>query len=213
MSDELESIKVEETHRRGVMRRLRDYLLSGLIVLGPAALSLWVLVQVFNWLDGLLGQYLRLRWFEYRRIPGLGFVAMLVVLLVTGWLASVLAGVALVRAWERVLARIPLFRVIYNPARQLGEALLAGKRNVFQEVVLVPGPHPGVWVIGFVTGPLPVSVAGGTGGDLVGVFIPKTPNPTSGFYELVPRAQLVPLDITVEQGLKMVISGGVVRPA
>ncbi len=213
MSDELGAIKVAKAERRGLVRRLRDYLLSGLIVLGPAALSIWVLVQVFNWLDGLLGQYLRFRWFEYRRIPGLGFVAMLLVLLLTGWLASLLAGLALVRAWERVLARIPLFRVIYNPARQLGEALLAGTRTVFQEVVLVPWPHPGVWVIGFVTGPLPASVARGTGGDLVGVFIPKTPNPTSGFYELVPRAQLVPLSITVEQGLKMVISGGVVRPA
>jgi uncharacterized membrane protein len=211
VSEGFEPLK-ESGRRRGLVSRLRDYLVSGLLVLGPAALSIWVLVKGFTWLDGLLGQYLRFPWFEYRRIPGLGFVAVLVALLAAGWVAHLIAGLAVVRAWERLLARIPLFRVIYNPAKQLGEALLSGKRGVFQEVVLVSWPHPGAWVIGFVTGTPPRRISEAAGCDLVGVFVPKTPNPTSGFYQLVPRERLVPLDLTVEQGLQMVVSGGMVQP-
>jgi uncharacterized membrane protein len=207
-----EPIKGGGERRRGAMALVRDYLVSGLLVLGPGALSLWVLVKGFSWLDGLLGQYLRFSWLEYRRIPGLGFVAMLLVLLLSGWVAHMLAGFAVVRAWERVLARIPLFRIVYNPAKQLGEALLSGKRSVFQQVVLVSWPYPGVWVIGFVTGTPPQKFSDAAGRELVGVFVPKTPNPTSGFYQLIPREQLVPLDLTVEQGIQMVVSGGMVQP-
>jgi uncharacterized membrane protein len=202
----------DDGRRTGVLGQLRDYLLSGLIVIGPTALSLWVLVKLFNWLDGLLGEYLRFHWFEYRRIPGLGFVAMVLVLLLTGWLAHVFAGFAVVRTWDRLLARIPLFRLIYTPVKRLGEALLGGKRNVFERVVLVQWPHPGVWVMGFVTGTPPQTVSDSAGCELLSVFVPKTPNPTSGFYQLVPRDSVVPLDLTVEQGIQMVVSGGVVGP-
>jgi uncharacterized membrane protein len=206
------TIHGDDGGRPSLWRRLRVYLLSGLLVLGPTALSLWVLVKVFYWIDGLLGNYLRLPWFDYHRIPGFGFIAMLVVLLVTGWLAHLLAGVTVMKAWDRALARLPLFRVIYNPAKQLGEALLSGKRTVFHQVVLVQWPHPGTWAIGFVTAKPPQALSEKVGAELVSVFVPSTPNPTTGFYHLISRERIVPVDLTVEQGIQMIVSGGVVRP-
>ena len=203
---------VMEDERPGFWARLRDYLLGGLLVLGPTALSLFVLWRLFLWMDGLLGEYLRFSWFEYRRIPGLGVVAMLLLLLISGWLASLFAGVTLMRAGDRALARLPLFRWIYKPARQLGEAFLSERRTVFQQVVLVQWPHPGTWAIGFVTSTPPRALSEAVGGELLSVFMPNTPNPTTGRYQLVPRSAVVPVDLTVEQGMRMIVSGGVVNP-
>jgi uncharacterized membrane protein len=197
----------------GFWARIRAYLLGGLLVLGPTALSVWVLWRVFVWIDGLLGKYLRFSWVEYRQIPGLGLVAMLLLLIFSGWLASLFAGYTLVRAWDRALGRLPLFRVIYNPAKQIGEAFLApGKRSVFHQVVLVQWPHPGLWAIAFLTAPPPRALAGKLDGDWVGVFVASTPNPTAGHYQLVARDRVIFVDLTVEQALQMIVSGGVVRP-
>jgi uncharacterized membrane protein len=192
--------------------RFRMYLFSGLLVLGPTAVTLWVLVQLLVWMDGILGEILRFPWFEYRRIPGLGFIVMLGLLLLTGWLTHRYASESVLRTWERVLLRIPFFRVIYSSAKQLGEALLTEKRTVFRQVVLVRWPHPDLWAIGLVTAPPPKVLSEKAGEGLVSVFVPSTPNPTTGFYHLVPADRVIPIDLTVEQGLQMVVSGGVIRP-
>jgi uncharacterized membrane protein len=192
--------------------KFRAYLFSGLLVLGPTAVTLWVLVQLLIWMDGILGEMLRFPWFEYRRIPGLGFVVMLGLLLLSGWLTHRYAGESVLRTWERVLLRIPFFRVIYSSAKQLGEALLTEKRSVFRQVVLVRWPHPDLWAIGLVTASPPKVLSEKAGEGLVSVFVPSTPNPTTGFYHLVPADRVIPIDLTVEQGLQMVVSGGVIRP-
>jgi uncharacterized membrane protein len=181
-------------------------------VLGPTAVTLWVLVQLLFWMDGLLGEVLRFPWFEYRRIPGLGFVVTLGLLLLVGWIAHRFAGESVLRTWEKVFLRIPFFRVIYSSAKQLGEALLTEKRSVFKQVVLVRWPHPDLWAIGLVTATPPKVLSEKAGEGLVSVFIPSTPNPTTGFYQLVPANRVIPIDLTVEQGLQMVVSGGVIRP-
>jgi uncharacterized membrane protein len=199
--------------RLGAWASLRAYLLGGLLVLGPTALSIWILVRIFYWVDGLLGEYLRFPWFEYRRMPGLGLVAMILLLVTVGWIAHLLAGVAVVKAWDRALARVPLFRFVYTPAKRLGEAFLSGRRDAFRQVVLLPWPHSGTWAIGFVTGVPPRAFSDRVGDELVSVFVPHTPNPTSGHYQMVPRGHLVPLDLTIEQGIQMVASGGLVRPS
>lgn len=198
--------------RRGFLARVRAYLLSGLLVLGPMALSIWVLVRVFRWLDGILGEYLRLPWLDYRRIPGLGFVAILLLLLVTGWLAHLLAGMTIMKAWDRALARLPFFRMIYNPAKQLGDAVLSQKSDLFRRVVLVQWPHPGMWRIGFVTAPPPRSLSERVGAELVSVFVANTPNPTTGVYHLVPIENVVHVNLTVEQAMNILVSGGAVMP-
>jgi uncharacterized membrane protein len=201
-----------ESDRPGFWARLRAYLLGGLLVIGPSALSIWVLWRGFIWLDGLIGQYLRFPWLEYRRIPGLGLIAILLLLVIAGWLASLFAGATLARAGERALARVPLFRTIYKPAKQLGEAFLTERRTVFQQVVLVQWPHPGMWAIGFVTTPPPRLLSEAVGTELLSVFMPGTPNPATGRFQLVPRDATVPVDLTVEQGMRMIVSGGVVNP-
>ena len=205
-------LTIEEQEPLGFWGRVRAYLLGGLLVLGPTTISVWVLWRLFVWLDGLLGEYLRFAWLDHRRIPGLGLIAMLILLLISGWMASLFAGFTLVRAWDRALARLPLFRVIYNPAKQLGEAFLTGKRTVFRQVVLVQWPHPGTWAIGLVTAPPPRALSEKVGSELLSVFVPSTPNPTTGFYHLIPRERVVEVDLTVEQGIQMIVSGGVVRP-
>jgi len=196
-----------------VWASLRAYLLGGLLVLGPIALSIWILVRVFYWVDGLLGEYLRFPWFEYRRMPGLGLLAMVLLLIIVGWIAQLLAGVAVVQAWDRALAKVPLFRFIYTPAKKLGETFLTGRRDAFRQVVLLPWPHPGTWAVGFVTGLAPRVSSERVGDELVSVFVPHTPNPTSGHYQMIPRRDLVPLDLTIEQGIQLVASAGLVRPA
>lgn len=196
----------------GFWARLRAYLLGGLLVLGPTTISVWVLWRLFVWLDGLLGEYLRFAWLDHRRIPGLGLVAMLILLVVSGWMASLFAGFALVRAWDRALARLPVFRMIYNPAKQLGQAFLTSRRSVFNQVVLVQWPHQDIWAIAFVTAPAPRSLTDKLGGEMMSVFVPSTPNPTAGHYHLIARERVIEVDLTVEQGLQMIVSGGVVRP-
>ena len=190
----------------------RTYLFSGLLVLGPTALTLFVLVRLFGWLDGILGVYLRFPWFDYRRVPGLGFLAMLLLLLLAGWIAHRFAGMSVLLWWDRIIGRIPIFRLVYTSAKQLGEALLSEKRTVFRQVVLVHWPHPETWAIGLTTAPPPRALSDRAGEELLSVFIPSTPNPTTGFYQLVPAHRVVPLDLTVEQGIQMVVSGGVIRP-
>ena len=190
----------------------RTYLLGGLIVLGPTAVTLFVLVRFLGWMDGILGEYLRFPWLDYRRIPGLGFLAVLLLLLFAGWTAHRFAGISALLWWDRALGRIPIFRLVYTSAKQLGEALLSEKRSVFRQVVLVRWPHPETWAIGLVTAPPPRHLSERAGGELMSVFVPSTPNPTTGFYQLVPADRVVPLDLTVEQGIQMVVSGGVVRP-
>ena len=163
-------------------------------------------------MDGLLGEYLRFEILNYRRIPGLGLLAMLGLLLFAGWFATRFAGFSVLKTWERLLTRIPLFRLVYTSTKQLGEAILTEKRTVFRHVVLVRWPHPDVWAIGLVTATPPKVLSEKAGEDLVSVFMPSTPNPTTGFYQLVKKDRVVPLDITVEQGIQMVVSGGVIRP-
>jgi uncharacterized membrane protein len=202
--------------RRGGLGRLRNYLLTGLLAIGPSVVTLVVVFRLVNWLDNLLGRYLRFSFWEYRRIPGLGIVATLLLLLVTGWVVSRIgsrfAGRSLLAMWEQVLTRIPGVGILYGSAKSVGEALLTPKKEAFQKVVLVQWPLPEMWRIGFVSGPPSPEVQRRFSDPVEVVFVPHTPNPASGFVHYVPKRSLLYLDWTVEDGLKVVISGGVVQP-
>ena len=199
-------------HRTGLMGRLRNLVLTGLLVLVPTAITLWVLVALFNRVDNLLGRYLRFEVLDYRRIPGLGFVATLVILVLVGWAASRIGERSLFRMWERWLGRIPGVGILYGSTKSLGEAFLARKQASFKQVVLVPWPHAAMWRVGFVAGPPAPDVRRQLGDDIEVVFVPHTPNPASGFVHYAPRASLRYLDWTVEEGLRVIISGGVHQP-
>lgn len=204
--------KDETSTRRGFLGRLRLYVLTGLLVLAPSAVTVWVLIWLFNRVDNLLGRYLRFEFLDYRRVPGLGLLATLVLLVLVGWVASWIGARPLVRMWDMLLTRIPGIGIVYGSTKSLGEALLSAKEQAFRQVVLVPWPHPGMWRVGFITGRPGADVSRQLANDVEVVFVPHTPNPASGFVHYVPRKDIIYLDWPIEDGLKVIVSGGVVQP-
>jgi len=216
MSEEPEPLNDFEPPRLSFWARMRGYFLAGLLVLGPTTITLFVLFRFLWLLDSMLGRYIKFpalvtSWLPEGRIPGLGIVAMFVLVMVAGFVASSLAGTGALAAWERVLTRLPLARIIYSATKGLGEAFLSGRRTAFRQVVLIEYPRPGVFVIGFRSADPPAEVSEKAGMRLVSVFVPNTPNPTSGYFRLVPETSVRPLDLTVEQAVKLVASAGVVQ--
>jgi uncharacterized membrane protein len=195
------------------MNRIRNWLLTGLLVLAPTAITITVFYRLLNWVDNLLGRYLRFSFVEYHRIPGLGLLATLVVLLIVGLIASWIGSRPLLRMWDQLLGRIPGVGLVYGSTRSLGEAFLNTRsEQPFKQVVLVPWPHPGMWRVGFITGRAGDDVRARIGQDVEVVFVPHTPNPASGFVHYVPKADVIRLDWPIEEGLKVIVSGGVVQP-
>ena len=198
------------------MGRLRNYLLTGLVALGPTALTLWVFVRLINAVDKLLGQYLKFSALGGERVPGLGLAATLVLLIVVGWVVSLLGGWiggrSLIAMWDHLLRRIPGVGILYGSTKSIGEAFVSSRREVFKQVVLVPWPSPGIWRIGFIAARPAPEVMARLGEDVEVVFVPHTPNPASGFVQYVPRASVIRLDWSVEDALRVIISGGVVQP-
>ena len=202
--------------KRTFASRLRGWFLTGLLVLGPTAITLFVVFRLLWLLDSLLGRYIKIPalttpFLPEGRVPGLGILAMLVLIVLAGALASSLAGSGVLAAWERVLTRLPLARIIYTATKSLGEAFLSGRRTAFRQVLLVEYPRPGVWVIGFRSADPPAELSQKAGVRLVSVFVPNTPNPTSGYFRLLPETSVRPLDLTIEQAVKLIASAGVVQ--
>ncbi|MEY4071493.1 MAG: hypothetical protein RL721_2107 [Candidatus Eisenbacteria bacterium] len=200
------------TQRPTFGSRLRTWLLTGLLVLAPSTITIWVLFRLLNWVDSLLGRYLVFSFVDYHRIPGLGLLATLLLLLVVGFIATRVGQGPAARLWDRLLLRIPGVGIVYGSTKSLGEAFLNQKEETFRKVVLIQWPHPGIWRVGFLTGHVSPALKERLGADVSCVFVPHTPNPASGFVHYVPKRDVVELDWTVEEGLKVIVSGGVVQP-
>ncbi len=200
------------SERPSVLRTLRDWLLTGFLVLAPSAVTLYVFFRLLNAVDNLLGSYLRFAAYGYNRIPGLGLLATLALLTIVGAIASQVGVRSLGRLWDRLLLRIPGINLLYGSTKSLGQAFLSKKEPAFKQVVLVPWPHPGTWRVGFITGRPAPDVKQRLGQDVEVVFVPHTPNPASGFVHYFPRADVIRLDWPIEVGLQMIISAGVVQP-
>jgi len=203
--------------RRGsLMGRLRDYLLTGLLALGPTALTLWVFIRLLNAVDNAIGQHLRFRVLGGERIPGLGLLATLTLLVLVGWVVSLLGGWiggrSLLSMWEHLLTRIPGVGILYGSTKSIGQAFVSQRGEVFKQVVLVPWPSPGIYRVGFIAGRAAAEVRERMGQDVDVVFVPHTPNPASGFVHYVPRGSVIHLDWSVEDALRVIVSGGVVQP-
>jgi uncharacterized membrane protein len=209
--------------RRTLMGRLRDYFLTGLLALGPTALTLWVFVRLLNAVDRWLGDYFKYVGLSPQnvglpgdRVPGLGLAATLLLLILVGWIVSLLGGWiggrSLYAMWEHMLSRIPGVGMLYGSTKSIGQAFVGQRREAFKQVVLVPWPSPGIWRVGFIAARPAVSVTRKLGEDVEVVFVPHSPNPASGFVHYVPRASIIYLDWTIEEGLRVIISGGVVQP-
>ncbi len=192
--------------------RLQTWFLTGLLVIAPSLVTVWILYRLLNWVDNLLGQFLRFAALDYHRIPGIGLVATGLLLLIVGAIATQVGQGPLVRMWDRMLLRIPGVGIVYGSTKSLGEAFLNKKDQPFRKVVLVQWPHPGMWRVGFLTGHVSPKLKDQIGADVSCVFVPHTPNPASGFVHFVPKKEMIELDWTVDDGLKVIVSGGVVQP-
>jgi uncharacterized membrane protein len=202
--------------RNRVIERLRSFFFAGILVTGPLALTLyltWLFIHFVDTAVGLLfpDRYNPAHYLPFN-IPGLGLIFSVVVLTVIGAMAAGYVGRLFVRISERVLARMPVIRSIYGAVKQIFETVLAKQSNTFREAVLVEFPRPGMWTIAFITARAEGELQDYAGGDAVSIYVPTTPNPTSGYLVFVPRSELVVLSMTVEEAIKLVISGGIVTP-
>jgi uncharacterized membrane protein len=200
---------------RGLMARLRRYIVAGILVLVPLGVTLFALRFLVNLLDRsltLLPPSLRPEQLFGFDIPGLGILLSLAVLILTGMLAANFLGRKLVEIGERILNRIPVVRSIYYGSKQIAETMFSGQSDAFRQPVLIPYPHEKSWALAFVTNTQLGEIQHRTGEDVVGVYVPTTPNPTSGFNLMIPRDQVIELDMSVDEALRMIISLGVVVP-
>lgn len=191
-------------------RRIRRYLLTGLVVLAPVGATALILAWLFRLLDGILGDPLRriLGW----NVPGLGLLLLLVTVLVLGWVAHRALGHQLIAVWNRFLARFPLTATIYNASSQIVQTFVGDKRRIFLRTVLVPFPTDQSWALGWVTAERSPFAEAVLGEPCLHVFIASTPNPTTGWVLVVPVSRTRPVDLEVEEGMKLLLSGGVVQP-
>jgi uncharacterized membrane protein len=191
---------------------LRRYLIAGLLVWLPIIATVLVVRFILNLMDQLLPRPLQPEVLLGLHIPGLGALLALLLLLATGLLVTNLIGRSLVRAWEDLLNRIPFVRAVYGGVKSFSTTILSNSGNSFKKVLLIEYPRAGMWSVGFQTASdIRLSRAQGEE-PLVYVFIPTTPNPTSGFIVMVPRSQAIELDMSVDAAMKMIVTLGVVMP-
>ena len=194
---------------------MKLYLIAGLLVWVPLGITLWVVHWLLTSIDQILlvlPANLQPRALFGFDIPGLGVVVALAILLATGVVAANFFGQRLIRGWESLLGRIPFVKSIYSSVKQVSDTLLSKKGNAFRKALLVEFPRPGSWTIAFLTGTPATSVAPHLPGEHVSVYVPTTPNPTGGYFLMLPRSQVRELDMTVDEALKYIISMGVVAP-
>jgi len=198
--------------RRQLIKR---YFITGLLIWVPLAITAWVLTMIISTMDQslhLLPAAIHPRSVLGFDIPGSGAILTLLIILLTGVLAANFIGQWLVVWWERLLARIPVVNSIYNSVKQVSDTLFSSSGNAFRKALLIEYPRRGAWTIAFLTGRPGGEVAQHLAGDYVSVYVPTTPNPTSGFFLMLPQADVVELDMSVDTALKYVISMGVVAP-
>jgi len=215
---------------------MKKYIVAGLLVWLPLAITIWVLAWVLGGIDSLFSAVLSITQAvlphsahafleSLRHVPGLSVLVLAVALLATGIFTANFVGQWWLSMWDRIIGKIPIVKSIYNSVKQVSDTLFSSSGNAFREAVLVQYPRSGAWTIAFVTGRPAGEVAAHLGAspttvmgmdprmDWVSVYVPTTPNPTSGFFLMMQRADVVPLQMSVDEALKYVISMGVVGPA
>lgn len=196
--------------------RLRAYFFAGVLVTAPIGITLYLTWLIIDFVDGQVTPLIPARYnpetYLPFGVPGLGVVVAVVFLTLVGSLTAGLVGRWVVRLTDRMMQRMPVVRNVHSALKQILETVLAQQSNAFRKVVLVEYPRRGMWALGFLTGETVGEVQHLTEDDVLNVFLPTTPNPTSGFLLFVPRDEVFVLSMTVEEGIKMVVSGGIVTP-
>ena len=194
---------------------MKKYFITGLLVLVPLFITVWVISGLVGMMDQslfLLPETWRPKAQLGLDIPGMGAILTLLIIFVTGVIATNFFGKRMILVWEALLARVPVVKSIYASVKQVSDTLFSDSGNAFRQAVLVQFPRPGSWTIAFVTGKPGGDVANHLSGDYLSVYVPTTPNPTGGYFLMLPRADVVELDMSVDEALKYIISMGVVAP-
>ena len=194
---------------------MRKYFITGLLILVPLAITVWVLNLIIGTMDQsllLLPESWRPEALVGFHIPGLGTILTLLIIFLTGLATRNFIGRQVVSLWEGLLTRIPVVKSIYSSVKQVSDTLFSSSGNAFRKAVLVQYPRQGSWTIAFLTGVPGGEVKNHLQGDYVSLYVPTTPNPTSGFFLMVPRADTIELDMSVDEALKYIVSMGVVAP-
>lgn len=199
-----------------MLGRLRRYLLTGIVVTAPVAITIYLTYVFFSFIDKHVGKLVPDLWYYgpygYTTIPGLGIFIAVTFFIVVGWFATNFLGKMIIGVYEYVLDRVPVIRTIYGGIKQVFETIMASQSTAFREAVMLEYPRKGVYSIGFVTGVTQGEVQEVTKAETINVFVPTTPNPTSGYLLFVPRQELIFLQMSVEEAVKLVISGGIITP-
>lgn len=198
------------------LTKIKDYFSTGMLVLAPTAITIWVIVWVFVWFDNILGKwYIKLfdaLGFHTTHIPGIGAFTLAVMLTFVGYFVRRQAGKKAFQIWDELVSRMPVIRKIYSAIRQLSDAFSGESGMVFMRPVIVEYPRKGLFSLGFITKLCEGSFCDTIGKDIRCVYIPTTPNPTSGMIIYLPESEIVQLDMTVEDAMKIVITAGAVSP-
>ena len=209
----------EDRHRRpGLLARLRGSFQTGLVVIAPVGLTIWLIWTVIGWIDGvvlpLVPQQFRPDQYIGINLRGVGVIIFLIFTIIVGWVAKGIIGRSLIRYAESLVDRMPVVRSIYSGIKQISETVFAQTERSFEKACLVQYPRKGIWAIGFISTEARGEVArkAETSGRLLSVFIPTTPNPTSGFLLYFPEEDVIELDMSLEDAAKLVISAGLVYP-
>ncbi len=194
---------------------VKKYFIAGILVLLPLLLTVYILINLFQFADGILGKYINIYLAENLGfyIPGLGLIIFLVIIFLVGFLTTRFLGRKLYLILDKALRHFPLIRLIYPSIKQITEFLFTYQGRAFKKVVLVEYPRPGIWSIGFITNEGFREAKEKTQQDLLNIFIPSSPGPLTGFFILIPRQEVIFLDIPIEETIKLIVSGGLLNPA
>lgn len=202
--------------RMSVSQRLRTYMFAGILVTAPIFITFYLAWLFVAFVDSKINPLIPAKYnpetYLPFAVPGLGLLVLIIALMLVGALTAGFFGRLWMRLSERVLSQMPVIRNVYSAVKQILETVLAQQSNAFREAVLIEYPRRGIWAIGFLTGSTKGEVQNLTEEECINVFLPTTPNPTSGFLLFVPKKDLIPLSMSVEDAIKMVISGGIVTP-
>jgi len=200
----------------GIGGRIRGYFLAGILVTAPIAITIYLTYVFFNFIDSTVKSILPLDRLplEYQpyALPGVGIISALVFFVLVGWFARNFMGRLLLKISDYIMHRMPVISKLYSAVKQIIETIMASQSSAFRDVVMLEYPRRGTWCIGFVTGKSEGEVQELTDDETINVFVPTTPNPTSGFLLFVPKQDLKYLDMSVEEGVKLVVSAGIITP-
>jgi uncharacterized membrane protein len=206
-----------DTHKKegfhiSLFAKVRGYFLAGILVTAPISITLYLTWAFLKFVDGKVSSIIPAKYYPETAVPGLGVLIAVLFFITVGWFARNYLGRVVIQISEYTLDKMPVIRTIYGGLKQVFETVMGSQSQAFREAVMFEFPRKGIWALGFVTGVAKGETQRLTEDEVVNVFFPTTPNPTSGFLLLIPRRDLIPLQMSVEEAIKMIVSGGILTP-